>query len=106
MGAMIGTTLSDRAAVSSEGTYADAGAVSGLNMIATRLSLGAISESSSSHLPPSEGSKLAKPVTFPPGRSSRATRPLATGSIAVTKTIGIVRVSRWRATVAGSRWSG
>ena len=26
-------------------------------------------------------SKLAKPVTFPPGRSSRATMPLATGSL-------------------------
>ena len=32
---------------------------------------------------------------FPLGRSSRATRPLATGSSTFTKTIGIVRVSRW-----------
>jgi hypothetical protein len=31
---------------------------------------GAISESNSSHLPPREASKLAKPVTFPPGRST------------------------------------
>jgi hypothetical protein len=54
-GATIGTILSDRAAVSSEGILTDTGAVSGLNMIATRLSPGAISESSSSHLPPSEG---------------------------------------------------
>jgi hypothetical protein len=70
-------------------------------MIAARLSPGAISESNSSHLPPSDGSKLAKPVTFPLGRSSRATRPLATGSPTFIKTIGMVRVSRWTATVAG-----
>ena len=70
-------------------------------MTAARLSPGAISVSSSSHLPPSEGSKRAKPVMFPPGRSSRATMPLATGSATVAKTIGIVRVSRWTATVAG-----
>src|SRR6516165_8161423 len=98
---MVATTLSDWAAVSNEGIKADTGAVSGLNMIATRLSPGAISESSSSHLPPSEASKTAKPVMFPPGWLSRATMPLATGSIRFAKTIGIVRVSRWRATVAG-----
>ena len=69
-------------------------------MIAARLSPGAISESSSSHLPPRVASKTPKPVTFPPGRSSRATRPLATGSATPAKTIGIVRVSRWRAAVA------
>jgi hypothetical protein len=63
-------------------------------MIATRLRPGAISESSSSHLPASEASKLAKPVMFPPGWLSRATMPLATGSPAPAKTIGIVRVSR------------
>jgi hypothetical protein len=38
-----------------------------LNINAARLSPGAISESSSSHLPPIEGSKTAKPVMFPPG---------------------------------------
>jgi hypothetical protein len=42
-------------------------------MMAARLRPGAISESSSSHLPPSEASQLAKPVMFPFGRSSRAT---------------------------------
>ena len=70
-------------------------------MMAARLSPGAISESSSSHLPPSEASLLAKPVMFPPGRSSRGTMLLATGSATFAKTIGIVRVSRWTATVAG-----
>jgi hypothetical protein len=37
---------------------------------------------------------MAKPVMFPLGRSSRATLPLATGSLTFAKTIGIVRVSR------------
>jgi hypothetical protein len=41
----------------------------------------------------------AKSVMFQLGRSSRATMPLATGSPALAKTIGIVRVSRWKATV-------
>ena len=70
-------------------------------MIAARLSPGAISESSSSHLAPSEASLRAKPVMFPPGRSSRVTMPLATGSLTAEKTIGIVRLSSWTATVAG-----
>jgi hypothetical protein len=70
-------------------------------MNAARLSPGAISESSSSHLLPSVGSKRAKPVTFPPGWLSRGTRPLATGSFTLAKTIAIVRVSRWTAAVAG-----
>jgi hypothetical protein len=51
--------------------------MSGLNIIAARLSPGAISESSSTHLPPSEASQSAKPVAFPPGRSSRVTMPPA-----------------------------
>jgi hypothetical protein len=42
---------------------------------------------------------IAKPVTFPPGRSSRVTMLLATGSTMFAKTIGMVRVSRWTATV-------
>jgi hypothetical protein len=68
-------------------------------MIAARLSPGAISESSSSHLPPSVASKRPKPVMFPPGWLSRETMPVATGSVPFTKTIGIVRVSRRRARV-------
>ena len=39
--------------------------MSGLNMMAARLSPGAISESSSSHLPPRVTSKMPKPVMFP-----------------------------------------
>jgi hypothetical protein len=45
-------------------------------MIAARLSPGAISESNSSHFPPSEASEAAKPVVFPPGWLSRGTMPL------------------------------
>jgi len=70
-------------------------------MIAARFRPGAISDSSSSHLPPREASKAAKPVMFPPGRLSRGTMPVATGSLAPAKTIGIVGVSRWTAAVAG-----
>jgi hypothetical protein len=70
-------------------------------MIAARFSPGAISESSSSHLPPSEALRAAKPVAFPPGRLSRGTMRQTTGSFPTVKTIGIVRVSRWTATVAG-----
>jgi hypothetical protein len=69
--------------------------------MAVRSKPGTISERSSSHLPPSEDSSVTKPVMFPLGRASRATRPLLTGSATVATTIGIVRVSRWRATVAG-----
>jgi hypothetical protein len=72
---MIGTSLSNLAAVSSGGIKVDEVVVSGLNMMAARLSPGAISESSSSHLPPREASLRAKPVMFPPGRSSRGTMP-------------------------------
>ena len=100
---VISATLSDRAADSNEGIQVDTGAaMSGLNMIAARFSPGAISESSSSHLSPNEASKLAKPVVLPLGRSSRATMPLTTGSLAIVKTIGIVRVSRWTVAVGRS----
>jgi hypothetical protein len=58
---MIGSTLSERAAVSNEGIKTDAVAVSGLNMIAARLSPGAISESSLKPLASSEASEHAAP---------------------------------------------
>jgi hypothetical protein len=87
-------TLSDRAAVSNGAAPPIRGIVLGLNTSAARLSPGAISKSSSSHLPPNGASTLAKPVMFPLGRSSRPTMPLATGSPTFAKTIGIVRVSR------------
>jgi hypothetical protein len=55
---MIGATLSDRAAVSSDGIKVEAVTVSGLNRIAARLRLGKISESSSRYLPPSEAAEI------------------------------------------------
>src|SRR5215831_8174279 len=72
---MIGVILSDLAADSIGGikSAGNAGYVSGLNMMAARLGPGAISDSSSGHLPSSEASKLAKPVMFAVERSSRAT---------------------------------
>src|SRR5262249_21520386 len=64
----------------------------GLNKAATGETRGAISLSSSTHLPPSEGSLVAKPVALPPGRDRLATKPLPTGSATVAKTRGMVRV--------------
>jgi hypothetical protein len=66
------------------------GAVSGLNIMATRLTLGAMSVSNSRHLPANEISRLMKPVRFPPGRGRLATNPAPIGSATVTNTIGIV----------------
>ena len=86
MGVGIGTTLSDLAAVSTIEVnrplpvlLVDGKVLSGLNMIAACLSPGAISETSLSHLPPIEASKLLEPVMFPLGRLSRWTMPLANG---------------------------
>jgi hypothetical protein len=68
-------------------------AVAGLNSIATRATRGAISLSSSSHLPAIVGSIVTKPVTFPPGCGKLATKPLPIGSATSAKTMGMVRVS-------------
>src|SRR6516165_8551960 len=95
-GAAIASNLNDRAAVSKEGRYDDPrpGAVSGLNMIATRLTVGAISVSNSSNLPANSPSVWTKPVILPPGWDRPATKPSPTGSETTTNTIGTVRVSR------------
>jgi hypothetical protein len=45
-----------------------------------RVTRGAISMSSSSHLPPSELSVTTKPVALPPGRARLATKPLGANS--------------------------
>src|SRR5262249_44503759 len=68
------------------------GVVAGLNKKAARLTLGAISLSSSSHLLAIVGSVKMKPVTLPPGRAKLATKPLPIGSATIAKTMGIVRV--------------
>src|SRR6266511_2514661 len=102
-GVLIGSIANTRAAASNEPEkyVPPAGAVSGLNMIAARLRLGAISLSSSSHLPPIELSMLMKPVMLPPGRDRLATKPSPTGSDAAAMTTGIVRVIRCTAAVTG-----
>jgi hypothetical protein len=69
------------------------GAVSGLNRKPTRTTAGAISLSSSGHLPPNVGSFDMNPVIDPPGRARLATNPLPTGSETLTKMIGIARLS-------------
>ena len=53
---------------------------------------GAISLSSSSHLPAIVGSDGTKPVTLPPGRARLATKPLPTESATFAKMMGTVRV--------------
>ena len=46
--------------------------------------------------------QVVTPVTLPPGRFRLATRPVATGSSAVEKTIGMVVVAALAACAAGS----
>src|SRR5262249_52108915 len=65
----------------------------GLNMIATRGMGGAMSLSSSTHLPPTLGSRFVNPVVLPPGRARLATKPWATGSLTPVNTIGTVCVA-------------
>jgi hypothetical protein len=76
-----------------------------LNSIATRTTRGAISLSSSSHLPAIVGSIVGslkvKPVALPPGRAKLATKPLPIGSATIAKTMGMVRVCCSSAVVVG-----
>ena len=66
-----------------------------------RAALGTASFSSSSRLPAREFSATVEtPVTFPPGRERLATNPLATGSVEMTMTIGIVAVASRTAWIA------
>src|SRR6516225_4859930 len=64
----------------------------GSRTTATRVVLGDISLSRSSNFALKLNSKLVKPVALPPGRAKLATKPLPTGSIVVTNTIGTVRL--------------
>src|SRR5262245_66338654 len=63
-------------------------AVGGLNNNVTRVTRGAISLSSSTHLPPSDPTMGVNPVALPPGRRRLATKPPTTGSATSTKIIG------------------
>ena len=62
-------------------------------MTATRLTCGAISLSSSSHLPLKLYSNWGKPVMLLPGRASLSILPAPTGSMACANTIGTVRLT-------------
>ena len=57
------------------------------------LASGTNSESSSSRLGISSAVRMVNPVRLPPGRAKLATRPFSTGSVPVSKTIGIVKVA-------------
>src|SRR5262245_24087266 len=57
-------------------------------MTATRVTFGAISSSSSSHLPPRLYSSAVKPVALRPGCARLSTKPAPTGSATNANTIG------------------
>src|SRR5271166_1077880 len=99
--ARVNCAPNDGAAASIPCQYAICERLSGSRMTATRLLPGAVSLSNSSHLPPIGCSKLAKPVTLPPGRARLATKPSLTGSDTCTNTIGTECVSRLSATSDG-----
>src|SRR5262249_48683539 len=71
----------------------DARGDGGIANTATRVTWGAISLSSSSHLPLMPNSNIIKPVTLPPGRARLSTKPAPTGSGVPVNTIGTVRVA-------------
>src|SRR5215813_4387192 len=60
---------------------------------ATRERLGTVSFRSSSRFPLSSGARVDSPVMFPPGRAKLAMKPLLTGSLSTTMTMGIVAVA-------------
>src|SRR5262249_28301132 len=60
---------------------------------------GTISRRTSSRFAPSSRVKKFTPVTLPPGLLILSTRPAATGSPALTKTIGVVAVAPFAACV-------
>ena len=70
-------------------------------IIATRRSPGTRSRSKSSRSPARSVANTDSPVTLPPGRARLSTSPLPTGSPAAEKTIGIVAVACFEATISG-----
>src|SRR5215813_12147133 len=62
-------------------------------MTTTRVTWGAISLRTSRDLPYIENSPVVNPVMLPPGCARLETKPLPTGSVICTKTIGMLRVS-------------
>src|SRR5262245_24430820 len=82
--------------------YAGHVGLAGSKTTAVLSTLGAHSLSSCSHFPPTENSKLVKPVILPSGRAKLVTKPAPTGSTTCTKTLGIERVCCRRAMPAGA----
>jgi hypothetical protein len=72
---------------------------SGLNMTPTSSRPGASSFRKDNHLLPNDGSNGVSPVTLPPGRDKLVTYPIPTGSLTLTKTIGIVVDARCSAAI-------
>ena len=72
----------------------------GLTSTANRAARGSKSRTSPSRLAASSELKVVMPVMLPPGRLRLATRPCATGSPPVLKTIGIVVVAALAANTA------
>src|SRR5262245_20698455 len=79
---------------------ASTGAV-GLTSKANTPALGSNSCSNSSRFGAISSDAWVTPVTLPPGRLRLATSPILTGSAAVSKTIGMVLVAAFAASVAG-----
>ena len=75
--------------------------LAGFQRMATRETVGSTSLRNSSCFPTSSGARAASPVTLPPGRARLATRPLPTGSLTPTITMGIVVVACLAASAAG-----
>src|SRR5258708_15190996 len=69
----------------------------GSRSTATRVTLGAVCLSNSSHFAPKPYSYAAKPVMLPPGRAKGEEKPAPTGSGTPANTIGTVRVARCNA---------
>ncbi len=65
----------------------------GRTSMAIVVALGTSSRNISNRFPPNSPAKKTTPVTLPPGRLRRATRPSRTGSLPVAKTIGTVAVA-------------
>src|SRR5262245_50335673 len=99
-GARVNVTTSDGAAASIDSQYWPEW-VLGLKIAAARATRGATALSSSSHLPPIEGSKLVNPVILPPGRARLATKPAPTGFATWQNTIGTFGIACRNAAVAG-----
>src|SRR6516164_4007047 len=89
------STPSDEAEAWIAANWPAPAAMAGFRRNATRFTPGAISLSSSSHLPPKSNSYSIKPVALPPGRARVSTKPAPTGS--ATSTIYGFSISRFSA---------